>query len=58
MIIVGGDLNLFLDSLTEVERGNPVLKEYSISNLIEKHNLCNIWKIRKTKGKSFTFCKK
>ena len=42
MIIVGGDFNLFLDSLLEVEGGNPVLKESFVLILIKKHNLCNI----------------
>ena len=42
MIIVGGDFNLFLDSLLEVEGGNSVLKESFVLILIKKHNLSNI----------------
>ena len=34
-IILGGDFNLYLDSLLEVEGGCPVLKKSSVSKLIE-----------------------
>ena len=49
--ILGGNFNLFLDSVLEAEGGSPVLKK-STSNLIEikeKYNLCDIWRIRNTK---------
>ena len=51
IIILGCDINLFLDSVLEAEGGSPVLKKYT-SNLIEikeKYNLCDIWRIRNTK---------
>ena len=61
IIILGGDFNLFLDSALEAEGGSPVLKKSSVSKLIEikeKYNLCDIWRIRNTKEKRFTFRQK
>ena len=45
IIILGGDLNLFLDLILEAEGGSPVLKKSSVSKLIEikeKYKLCDI----------------
>ena len=61
IIILGGDFNLFLDSVLEAEGGSPVFKKSSVSKLIEikeKYNLCDIWRIRNTKEKRFTFRQK
>ena len=58
VIIIGGDFSLFLDSVFENEGGSLVLKRSYVSKLIEikeKCNLCDIWKIRNTKEKRFTF---
>ena len=60
IITLGGDFNLFLDSVLGAEDGSPVLKK-SISKLIEikrKYNLCDIWRIRNTEEKRFTFRQK
>ena len=61
IIILGGDFNQFLDSVLEAKGGSPVLKISSVSKLIEikeKYNLCDIWRIRNTKEKRFTFRQK
>ena len=61
IIILGGDFNQFLDSVLETKGGSPVLKISSVSKLIEikeKYNLCDIWRIRNTKEKRFTFRQK
>ena len=61
IIIIGGDFNLFLDSVLEGEGGSLVLKKYSVSKLIEFkeiYNLCDIWRIRNANVKRFTFRQK
>ena len=61
IIIIGGDFNLFLDSVLEGEGGSLVLKKYSVSKLIEFkeiYNLCDIWRIRNANEKRFTFRQK
>ena len=58
IIILGGDFNLFSDSVLEAEGGSPVLKKSSVSKLIElkeKYNICDIWRISNTKEKRLTF---
>ena len=35
IIILGGDINLFLDSVLEAESGSPVLKISSVLKIIE-----------------------
>ena len=60
-IILGGNFNLFLESVLGTEGGSPVLKKSSIWKLIEikeKYNLCDIWRIRNTKANRFTFWQK
>ena len=45
IIILGGNFNLFLDSVLEGEEGSSVLKKSPVSKFIEikeKHNLCDI----------------
>ena len=60
--ILGSDFNLFVDSVLQAEGGSPVLKKFSVSQLIEikeKCKLCDIWRIRNTeKKKRFTFRQK
>ena len=61
IIILGGDINLFLDSVLEAEGCSPVLQHSSVSKLIEikeKYNLCDIWRIRNNKWKHVTFRQK
>ena len=61
IIIIGGDFNLFLDSVLEGEGGSLVLKKYSVSKLIEFkeiYNLCDIKRIRNANEKRFTFRQK
>ena len=58
IIILGGDINLFLDSVLEAESCSPVLKISSVLKIIEikeKCNLCDIWRIRNNKWKHLTF---
>ena len=55
LIILGGDFNLFWDSILEAVEGSLVFKKSSFSKLIEikeKYDLCDIWRIRNTKEKS------
>ena len=35
IIILGGNFNLFLDSVLEAERGSPVFKKNSVSKFFE-----------------------
>ena len=61
IIILRSDFNLFSDSVLEAERCSTVLKKYFVSKLIEikeKYNLCDIWRVRDTKEKRFTFRQK
>ena len=61
IIILGGNFNLFSDSVLEAEGGSPVLKKSSVSKLIEikeKYVLCDIWRIRNAKEKRFIFRQK
>ena len=59
-IIIGGDLNLVFDCNLEACGGNPVLKKKSLTKFIEikeSLNLCDIWRIRNSKFKRYTFVK-
>ena len=62
IIILGGNFNLFLDFVLEAEGGSPIFKKiFSFKTHVEikeKYNLCDIWRIRNTKEKPFTFRKK
>ena len=56
-----GDFNLFFNSKLEVQGGNPTLKKKPLAKLIELkeiYDLCDIWRVRNTKSKGFTFPKK
>ena len=61
IITLGGDFNLFLDSVLEAEGSRAALKKSSVSELIEikeKYNLCDICRNRSIKKKRFTFPQK
>ena len=57
-IIFAGDFNVIFDRRLDAKGGNPNIKNHSISKLIEikeKMDLCDIWRIRNPKKKSYTF---
>ena len=57
-IVLAGDLNVFFDSNLEAKGGKPSLKQKSVAKLLElkeEYNLCDIWRIRNRKKKSYTF---
>ena len=59
-VVLAGDFNLFFDASLEASGGNPTLKKKSISKvlqLIEQHNLIDIWRIRNPILKRYTFRK-
>ena len=56
--ILGGDFNLFFNTSLETQCGNPILKKKSLAKLIEIKetlDLCDIWRIRYSSSKRFTF---
>ena len=60
-INLGGDLNLFLDSVLEAKGSSLSIIKSLVSKLTEineKYNLCDIWRIRNTREKCFTFWQK
>ena len=57
-IIFAGDLNFFFNTKLETKGGNPTFKRKSVGLFIEikeTYNLCDIWRIRNPKSKTFTF---
>ena len=57
-LIMAGDFNLFFDSKLDAQGGNPAIKKKSLAKLIElrkNYDLCDIWRVRNTKSKRFTF---
>ena len=57
-IIFAGDFSVIFDRRLDAKGGNPNIKNHSISKLIkikEKMDLCDIWRIRNPKKKSYTF---
>ena len=57
-IIMGGDFNFHFNSNLESEGGKPILKKRSFAKMIqiiEKFDLCDIWRIRNPFSKRFTF---
>ena len=53
-----GDFNMFFDQKLEPAGGNPTLKKLAVSKLIqlkESLKLCDIWRIKNLKSKTFTF---
>ena len=60
-LVMAGDFNLFFNSKLEAQGGNPTLKKNSLAELIEfkgTYDLCDIWRVRNTKSKWFTFTQK
>ena len=60
-LVMAGDFNLFFNSKLEAQGGNPTLKKKSLAKLIElkeTYDLCDIWRVRNTKSKRFTFTQK
>ena len=56
-VVLAGDFNLFFDASLEALGGNPTLKKKSISKvlqLIEQHNLIDIWRIHSPILKRYT----
>ena len=56
--IMAWDFNLFFNSKLDAAGGNPTLKRKSLAQRIEGKeacDLCDIWRIRNTKVKQFTF---
>ena len=47
-----GDFNLFFDSKLDAQGGNPIAK---LIELKENYDLRDIWRVRNTKSKRFTF---
>ena len=57
-ILMAGDFNLFFNSNLDAAGGNTTLKRKSLAKLIElkeAYDLCDIWRVRNTKVKQFTF---
>ena len=57
-IILGGDFNFYFNEKLETSGGSPLLKKHSISNFLEIKeglNLCDLWRVRNPKMKTFTF---
>ena len=57
-VIVAGDFTLFFDSKLDAQDGNPTIKKKSLAKLVElkeNYDLCDIWRVRNTKSKRFTF---
>ena len=55
---MAGDFNLFFNWKLDAAGGNPTLKRKSLAKFIkfkEAYDLCDIWRIRNTKVKQFTF---
>ena len=60
-IALGGDFNFFFDTSLYSYGGRPTMKKKSIAKNIElkeKLDLCDIWRIRNTKTKRYTFRQK
>ena len=60
-LVMAGDFNLFFNSKLEAQGGNLTLKKKSLAKLIEfkeTYDLCDIWRVRNTKSKRFTFTQK
>ena len=54
-LIMTGDFNLFFDSKLDAQGGNPIAK---LIELKENYDLRDIWRVRNTKSKRFTFVQK
>ena len=57
---MAGDFHVFFDTKLDSQSGNPTLKK-SLAKRIElkeSYDLCDIWRVRNTKAKWFTFALK
>ena len=55
---MAGDFTLFFNSKLNAQGGNRTIKKKSLAKLIElkeNYDLCDIWRVRNTKSKRFTF---
>ena len=60
-LVMARDFNLFFNSKLEGQGRNPTLKKKSLAKLIElkeTYDRCDIWRVRNTKSKRFTFTQK
>ena len=60
-ILTGGDLNFIHDLLLDADGGKLSLKLMSIAimqDLTERHNLCDVWRVRNPTSRRFTFRQK
>ena len=59
--IIAGDFDLFFSKKLECKCGNSYIKKHSVNQIIKilkTFDLCDIWRIRNPKTKSFTFRQK
>ena len=57
-ITLAGDFNIFLDTTLEAKGRSPCLKKKPAAKLIktkEQFDLCDIWRLRNSDPKQFTF---
>ena len=52
---MAGDFNLFFDSKSDAQGGNPTITKKSLAKLIELKENYDLWGVRNTKSKRFTF---
>ena len=52
---MAGDFNLFFDSKLDAQGGNPTITKKSLAKLIELKENYDLWGVRNTKSKRFTF---
>ena len=60
-VIFAGESNIFFDASLDAKGGTPTLKSRSINKLIELNetlDLCDIWRIRNSKKRKYTFRQK
>ena len=60
-LVMAGNFNLLIDSKLEAQCGNPTVKTKYLAKRIgfkETYDLCDIWTVRNTKSKRFTFIQK
>ena len=60
-ILLGSDLHFIHDLLLDADGGKPSLKLMSIAtmqDLTERHNLCDVWRVRNPTNRRFTFRQK
>ena len=59
--IIAGDFNLFFNPILEPHGRNPILQKHSICNIFklkETFDLCAVWRVRNPNAESFTFRQK